>query len=328
MSKKDHLSAIQHVLRHSAFQKVRIVIYFLPAIVFFSVFLLLFSVTQSVKKETKKYALPPRLFTDFRPVPYPQFSLSRDEKEKIATEISAQGAIIMDSDSKVVLFEKNTTTPFIMASSTKIMSALVALEYYRPDAVLTVLSTNVPPAIVGYSQGEKVRFLDMLYGMMLPSGNDAALAIAQNYPEGESGFIRAMNRKAKELSLFQTNFTDSSGLDSGNYTTVGELAVLASEAIKNPIFATVVHTKNKKTVNHANTKIYEVRNINELLGKYGVNGIKTGFTPDAGEILVTSTVQNGHTLIIVVMKSEDRFGDTEKILQTLSGNITYLSMLP
>jgi D-alanyl-D-alanine carboxypeptidase len=216
-----------------------------------------------------------------------------------------------------------------MASSTKIMSGLVALRYYRPDAELTIKSTNVPPAIVGYPLGEKVKFLDVLYGMFLPSGNDAALAVAQNYPGGEKAFVTAMNKKAYALSLYNTHFSDSSGLDdSGDYTTVVDLARLAAEAIKNPVIRTVVATKEKQTTNSSHTRIYSLTNINELLGKYGVNGIKTGFTPFAGGILVTSSKQNGHTIITVVMKSDDRFGDTAKLLSALSGNITYLPILP
>lgn len=328
MSKKEKLLTIRKIIYTTALQRVRLVILFLPTIVFFSVFILLSYTNEVIQKETPSFALSPRVFPHFHPSAYPEMRYALDT-EKIANSLSAQGAIIMDSDSRIILFAKNPDTKFSMASTTKIMSALVALEYYRPDAVLTIQSTDVPPAIVGYQLGEKVTFSDMLYGLLLPSGNDAALALAQNYLGGSGAFIDAMNKKAKEFFLHDTHFSDSSGLDdTGDYSTVKDLARLASEAIKNSTFAKVVGTKQKQTTNAFHTKKYSLSNINELLGRYGVNGIKTGYTPIAGGILATSSVQNGHTIITVVMKSDDRFGDTEKLLSLLGGNLNFVSMSP
>ncbi|MBP9719585.1 MAG: D-alanyl-D-alanine carboxypeptidase, partial [Candidatus Levybacteria bacterium] len=217
---------------------------------------------------------------------------------------------------------------YLMASTTKIMTALVALEHYKSDDIITIQSANVIPAVVGYQLGEKVRFNDVLYGMLLPSGNDAALAIAQNYPGGESAFIKRMNEKAKELSLHNTHFSDASGLSNGNYTTVLELAQLTSIVLQNPAFANVVRTKEIKTTNFDGTKSYVLTNLNQLLGTYGVTGVKTGFTPDAGGILVTSSKDNGHTIIYVVMNSEDRFADTERLLLTAFGHVRFLNITP
>ncbi len=244
----------------------------------------------------------------------------------IFQDISAQSAIILDDDSKVVLFSKNANFRFSMASTTKIMTALVALDYYAPDAVLTVPSDKMTGALVGLQPGQQFRFEDLLYGMLLPSGNDAALTIAKNYPGGQMAFVEKMNQKATEYQLFNTHFADSVGLaDEGDYTTVRELALLASIARKKPAFAQVVSTKEKiiSTVDGKNT--YYLFNLNKLLGTYGVTGIKTGFTDEAGEVLVTSQQQDGHTLIIVVMKSLDRFLDTEKILTQLGGAISYVN---
>jgi D-alanyl-D-alanine carboxypeptidase (penicillin-binding protein 5/6) len=234
----------------------------------------------------------------------------------------------MDTASKIVLFSKNPNILYTMASTTKIMTALVALEHYKLDDILLVISTNAPPAVVGYPLGERVRFIDMLYGMLLPSGNDAAVAIAQNYPGGEKAFIQRMNDKAKELGLFQTHFNDSSGLDNGNYTTPKELAYLTTVALQHPIFSHIVSSKEKLTTNVTGNKRYPLVNLNQLLGSYGVNGVKTGFTPDAGGMLVTSSTYNGHTLVYVVMKSDDRFGDTEKLLEKTYGKINYLMITP
>ncbi len=287
---------------------------------------------QGVKKETELAQLPSQFFPAFKPAAYPILQISTNdpllEKLRITSSLSAQGAIIMDTDSKIVLFSKNPTVSYLMASTTKIMTALVALEHYKSDDIITIQSANVIPAVVGYQLGEKVRFNDVLYGMLLPSGNDAALAIAQNYPGGESAFIKRMNEKAKELSLHNTHFSDASGLSNGNYTTVLELAQLTSIVLQNPAFANVVRTKEIKTTNFDGTKSYVLTNLNQLLGTYGVTGVKTGFTPDAGGILVTSSKDNGHTIIYVVMNSEDRFADTERLLLTAFGHVRFLNITP
>lgn len=282
----------------------------------------IYVIKKDVEKEVQRTELPTQLFSTFTPALYPVV------ETPLVSTLSAQSAIILDNDSKIILFSKNPTTIYSMASTTKIMTALIALEYYKLDDTITIKSTDVPAAVVGYSLGEKIKFLDILYGMFLPSGNDAALAIAQNYPGGEEAFIMRMNEKAKELSLFNTNFNDSSGLDNGNRTTVGDLAQLTSVALQNPTIHKIVGTKEKITTNLEKSKIYNLTNINQLLGRYGVNGVKTGFTPDAGGVLVTSSNDNGHTVIYVVMKSEDRFGDTIKLLSTTFERIRYSTITP
>lgn len=237
--------------------------------------------------------------------------------------ISANSAIVVDRDSQVVLFTKNPDSIFPMASTTKIMTALVALDYYKDTDVLTIKSTNVPPAVVGFKTGQQIYFKDMLYGMLLDSGNDAALAIAQNYPGGEGGFIAAMNKKSKSLYLNTTHFSDSSGLSELNVTTAIELARLASVAMKNPRFSAVVGTKQYTISDISGSTTYQLVNLNKLLGIDGVNGIKTGYTEEAGEVLVTSRVINNHAIIVVIMKSKDRFGDTQTVLSFINKSISY-----
>lgn len=301
---------------------LHIFVLFLPSLIFFLAFVSISLLNEGVKKETEQMKLPKQFLSHFSPAPYPIVTITMPQ-------LFAESALVIDNDSKIILFSKNKDTRFSMASTVKIMTALVALEHYTPDDILTVQSTVVPPAVVGYSFGEKVPFFDALYGMLLPSGNDAALAIAQNYPGGEKAFIARMNEKAKELHLEETHFSDSSGLDDfGDYTTVVDLAKLASIALQNPTFAQIVSTKNKTIVSTNNKKSYTLNNLNQLLGSYGVNGVKTGFTPDAGGILVTSSKNGGHTLISVVMKSEDRFADTEKLLSALDTQIDYVPIAP
>lgn len=250
-------------------------------------------------------------------------------KKPITPKLSAQAAVVLDDESKVVLFVKNEKLRFSMASTVKIMTALVALDYYKMDDVLTVFNNNISGVRVGFQRGEKIRFEDLLYAMLLPSGNDAALTIAQNYPGGTEAFVKKMNEKAKELYLFDTHFSDPAGLqDEGDYTTVLDLARLASVAMKNEKFSQIVSTKYKTITTTDGSRSFDLRNLNKLLGTNGVSGIKTGFTDEAGGVLATSSQQNGKKIIIVVMKSQERFKDTEELLSSIEGNLTFLSMHP
>ena len=254
-------------------------------------------------------------------------------KSKLGEDLTAKAAVVMDNDSKVVLFSKNPNLLFSMASTTKIMTAIVALEYYKMNDVLTIQTDNVEGVNVGFKNGQKFFFEDLLYAMLLPSGNDAALALAQNYKGGEKEFVKKMNEKAREFYLDNTNFADAIGLqDSEDYTTPLDLAKLSSFALKNKIFAEIVSTKTKEILDREGNK-YLLNNLNRLLGVQGVNGIKTGYTDEAGQVLVTSKAEmdsndKKHTIIIVIMGSLDRFSDTEKLLYLVSNNINYLSIHP
>ena len=250
-------------------------------------------------------------------------------KSPINPDITAKAVVIMDKDSKVILFSKNPNLLFSMASTTKIMTSIVALDYYKMDNVLTIKTENVEGVNVGFKIGEKLLFKDILYAMLLPSGNDAALALAQNYPGGENAFIKKMNEKAKSLRLIHTNFADSIGLeDSRDYTTPLDLARLASAALENETFAKIVATKTWEITDISGENKYLLKNLNILLGVQGVNGVKTGYTTEAGQVLVTSKKEGERTLIIVVMDSQDRFFDTSRLLDQISGNINYLSIHP
>ena len=243
-------------------------------------------------------------------------------------EISAKAALVMDNDSKVVLFGKNPNLLFSMASTAKIMTALIALDYYKLDDVLTIKTEGVGGITIGFKKGQKILFRDLLIAMLLPSSNDVAIAVAQNYKGGEKAFIDKMNEYGKRLKLFNTSFTDAAGLDGEDYTTPIELARLASFAIKNELFSQVVAKKQAIITTADGLSSYSISNLNKLLGVDGINGIKTGFTNEAGQVLVGSKTSDGHTLISVVMNSKDRFSDTKKILDYTSRNLNYLSIHP
>jgi D-alanyl-D-alanine carboxypeptidase len=245
-------------------------------------------------------------------------------KNNYGIDITAESAIVVDDVSKVVLYDKNPTLRFSMASTTKIMTALVGLEHYALDDVLTIQTANVEGVNVGFTAGEKVLFRDMVYALLLPSGNDAAIAIAENYPGGISSFVTKMNEKAAVLQLQYTHYDDPAGLeDDGDYTIASDLARLTSVALENTTFAEVVATQ-KKIIYSVGGKMYTLYNLNKLLGRNGVIGVKTGTTEGAGEVLVTAKEEQGHRFIIVVMKSQDRFADTEKLINLINNNVQFV----
>jgi D-alanyl-D-alanine carboxypeptidase-like protein len=239
--------------------------------------------------------------------------------------ISAKAAIILDRDSQVILYSKNEQLRFSMASTTKIMTSLVALSYYKPDQILTVKRSYVEGSGLNFYEGEQFTFMNLMYAMLLPSANDAAQAIADNYPGGSDAFVKQMNQRAQGLHLTNTHYADPIGLDDdGDYSTVVDMARLASYAITNPTFAQITSTKYRTIYDLNYSKPYQLTNTNELLGIDGVIGIKTGTTEGAGEVLVTSVVKNNHTYIIVVMDSLDRFGDTDKLLNFIDTDVKYV----
>lgn len=241
--------------------------------------------------------------------------------------LSAKSAIVLDADSRAILFSKNPDLRFSMASTVKIMTALVALDYYKDDSILTIKSPFVEGSGLHLELGQNFYFKDLMYAMLLPSANDAANAIAQNYPGGISEFVSKMNEKASTLHLNETSFSDPIGLDDDkNYTTVVDLSRLGAQALKNKEFAEIVATAQKTILTTDYLRQYSFGSLNKLLGINGVNGIKTGTTEGAGEVLVTSAFINDHTYIIVVMNSEDRFGDTALLLDFIENNVTFVNL--
>lgn len=290
--------------------------------ILFLLFVILALLNVQVKKELAAINIKLKPI-DFKPNGYP--ILFRN----VAPEISASGAVVMDKDSRVVLYGKNNDLGFSPASTTKIMTALVALDYFNLNDVLVVGNVTREGSVVGFQPGERLTFESLLYAMMLPSANDATEVIAQNYPGGVSGFVDLMNFKAEKLKLGNTSYVDPVGLNEGNYTTPFDLARLTSVALNNEEFSKVVNTK-QKTIRTETGKEYKLTSLNVLLGTRGVNGVKTGYTQEAGEVLVTSKKVEGtnRELILVVMQSADRFGDTNKLLDFLSNNINFESNQP
>jgi serine-type D-Ala-D-Ala carboxypeptidase (penicillin-binding protein 5/6) len=206
------------------------------------------------------------------------------------------------------------------------MTAVVAIENYDLNKTLTVGDLDIlnDSSKMNLKTGEKIRIHNLLYGLLMVSGNDAAEVLADYMPGGRDAFVKAMNQKANELNLSNTYFSDPSGYHDENYTTATELARLASYALDNDIFSKIVKTKTKTVYDESGKIVHRLENLNRLLGEEGVSGVKTGFTNEAGEVLVTSLEHNQRTFVIVVLRSNDRFSDTREIISKIVGDIQFI----
>lgn len=238
------------------------------------------------------------------------------------TEISASGVVILDVASNVYLYKRNESELLSPASTTKIMTALVAIDHYRLDDVLTVVDAANNGQTMKLVSGERMTMENLLYGTLIHSANDAAFALAQNYPGGVEKFVEAMNQKATALHLTNSHFTNSIGYDDANHKmTPLDLARLASIALLNPTITKMVAIPQITISDVTHTYFHALTNVNQLLGKIpGVGGIKTGWTEAAGENLVTLVERNNHKVIIVLLHSNDRFGETSKLIDWVFSN--------
>lgn len=231
---------------------------------------------------------------------------------------SAISAILIEAETGAVISEKNADERRAMASTTKIMTAILTIEAGDLDKEFTVDSyaIMVEGTSMGLQQGDRVSRRDLLYGILLPSGNDAANAAAVSVGGSISAFVKMMNEKAEKLGLKNTRFVTPSGLDAdGHYTTARDLAELAAYAMKNETFREIVSSKSK-TLEFGNPPYSRtLYNSNKMLSKYdGAIGIKTGFTDNARRCLVSAAERNGVTLIAVTLSDADDWNDHIKML--------------
>lgn len=238
----------------------------------------------------------------------------------------ARAVLVQDLSTDTILYQKDANIPFPIASTTKIMTALVASEYFKQNSVLTVgKSAGIPGSRAGLISGENLSFRAVLYGMLLNSGNDAAFTIGENYPGGTLGFVSAMNKKALELDLRNTHFDNPAGFDSPrHFSSASDLAKITQEALKNAILARIFATKNTNIVSLDKKYTHQLLNLNRLLSEVsGVLGVKTGTTEAAKENLVTLVERNGRRVLLVVLGSNNRFGETTKLIDWVYANFTW-----
>lgn len=243
------------------------------------------------------------------------FSLAVIASESLS--VSAKSATLYETGKGKFYYTKAADTRLPMASTTKIMTALVALDKASPDTVISVPSEAV--GIEGSSlylkAGERFTLRDLLYGLMLRSANDAAVAIACSVGGSLPRFVDMMNEKALELGLVNTHFENPHGLDGdSHYTTARELALITAEAMKNPLFCKITSTY-KVTITNSEGDARLVVNHNKLLKQYsGCFGIKTGFTQRCGRCLVSAAERDGITLVAVTINAPDDWRDHRNML--------------
>jgi len=229
----------------------------------------------------------------------------------------AQAAYVTAEESGAVLYSKNATQTFPPASLTKLMTALVARTLYPSGTVFTIFS---PPARLDskplFRAGEFMTVENLLAAALIQSNNEAALVLAQNHPDGESGFIAAMNANAQYLKLTDTQYVNSIGFDHPQqFSTARDSALLAREVLKDPLLRRLVATAQFEISDTALANPRMLKSTNQLLGiDDRISGIKTGTTTEAGQVLVTLAVVKGQSIIIVVLGSTDRYKDTLVLL--------------
>lgn len=246
----------------------------------------------------------------------PIHSLKVDAAPEIST--SAKGTSLIDVESGRILYSHEGDTEMRIASLTKIMTAIVAIEHGNLSDVVTVSKRAVGKegSSIYLQLGEKMSLTNLLYGLMLRSGNDAATAIAEHVGGSEAGFVLLMNEKAEQIGLTHTQFRNPHGLDEeGHYSTPNDLAVLTAYALKNRVFAEIVKTKDKQVPNPHEKWNYSWHNKNKMLNMYdGADGVKTGYTKKALRCLVSSATRNKQQLVAVTLNDGDDWRDHKHLL--------------
>ena len=232
--------------------------------------------------------------------------------------VSAESAVLIEAESGEILFEKNCEQRLPMASTTKIMTALVVIEQGNTDRVVEVApeAVGVEGSSMYLKAGEKLTVKELLYGLMLESANDAATALAYSVSGGTEEFAALMNERARKLGTRNTHFTNPHGLDDEeHYTTAHDLAMITREAMKNELFCEIVSTHNKTVPLNGEEGIRSLVNHNRLLKTYeGAVGVKTGFTKRSGRCLVSAAERGGVRLIAVTLNAPNDWEDHKRML--------------
>ncbi|MEY4480004.1 MAG: hypothetical protein RLZZ267_682 [Bacillota bacterium] len=232
--------------------------------------------------------------------------------------ISAQSSAVIDVVTGEFIFEKNASRPMLIASLTKIMTAIVALEYGDLADQVTV-SANAfgeEGSSIYLQEGQKISLEDLLYGLMLRSGNDAAVSIAEHVGGSVEGFAIMMNDTARLIGMRHSHFVNPSGLDApGHYSTAHDMAMLTAYSLTNPHFREIVQTGTKRISYPEQNTAYLWRNKNKMLRLYpGSDGVKTGYTKKAGRCLVSSATRNGKQIAVVTLKASSDWSDHRLLL--------------
>lgn len=254
-------------------------------------------------------------------IPFQSLAKEQTDQNPYANEvaISADSAALIDVQSGRILYGKNMDKRMRIASLTKIVTAIVAIESGKLNETVTVSKNayRVEGSSIYLDLGEKQKLIDLVYAIMMRSGNDAATAIAEHVGGGSvQKFVDMMNAKVKELGLTGTHFANPHGLDAkDHYSTAYDMAKLTAYALWNPIFREVVSTKVKKIPWEGKDWDRTMRNKNKMLFRYeGADGVKTGYTEAAGRCLASSASRSGRQLAVIVLNDRDDWNDSSKML--------------
>ncbi len=232
-------------------------------------------------------------------------------------EVTAISVLMVDSQTGLALYEKAAAEARPPASTAKLMTALVVIDQVPLDDVVVVspAAASTPGSRMGLNAGDRLTVRELLYGLLLPSGNDAAVALAQHVAGTQADFVELMNARASAMGLSSTRFANAHGLDAaGQVTNAVDLIALTRAALQDPNIAEIVAVRSVTIGGR------QLQNTNELLGTYdGANGVKTGTTDEAGECLVAAVTRDGRTTLLVELGSTDRFGDALKLLDYAAG---------
>ncbi|MNM95192.1 D-alanyl-D-alanine carboxypeptidase DacB precursor [compost metagenome] len=246
------------------------------------------------------------------------YKVQAQERAIVEPSTHARAATLIDVTSGRILYSTHGDEELPIASLTKIMTAIVAIEHGKMEDIVKV--TNQAYRKEGSSiylqLGEEMTLENMLYGLMLRSGNDAATAIAEHVGGSEEGFVLLMNETVDLLGLKHTHFQNPHGLDAkGHYSSANDLAIMTAYALHNPVFKEIVRTKSKKAPNPNDPWDYKWDNKNKMLRFYeGADGVKTGYTKIARRCLVSSATRNGQQLVAVTINDGDDWNDHAKLL--------------
>lgn len=234
------------------------------------------------------------------------------------TATTAASLLLRDLSTGTTLWSQNATQLRAPASLTKLMTALLLLESGQSFSRVVQVSARAaetPGSRMGLTAGARLTLGDLLAGMLLPSGNDAAVAVAEAVDGSVPAFVAHMNRRAAELGLTHTHFATPNGLDApGQLTSATDLATLAALDLRHARFNAIVRQRSM-TMTGTDGRVYHLTNLNQLLGSYpGADGVKTGTTPEAGENLVASATRGGHRLLAVILDSRNRYVDARALL--------------
>lgn len=266
-------------------------------------------------------ALPPKKVLE--PTPLPPIPYLQNVSPPFLT---AEGVYVLDFPSYTPLYERNVKEKLFPASTTKIITALVTMDVFDPEDVVTVKRNGIVGQVMDLVPGEKITVENLLYGLLVHSANDAAYALADAY--GYDSFVKKMNAKAHSLGMDNSSFANPAGLDNmEQLTTPRDLALASRSLLTNKLLKKIVSTKEITVSDVDFVYFHQLVNVNKLLGEIqGIGGLKTGYTEAAGENLISYYRKNGHEFIIVILKSADRFQDTRNLVRWLDENVKYYSL--